>query len=172
MNSNDSSANFLEGTALSPTFYEGPDVITGDLRQRRRYFTYRDGASVAAGYAVSLMFTIDRPAKDIWPYFKDFNRWQNVHQHYYSGVVGDLQGQLVRFSDTPNEPGPSQYKVLRVIPEHLIVIEQRGPWEGGSEPYDGYSVFMLNEHAGKTMLTIMLQHSIRTEDAFNESALT
>src|SRR5688572_26059738 len=103
-------ATSTEGTALAPKFYEGPSVVHGDIRQHRRYYTYRIDSGKVAGYAVSVMFTIERPAKEVWPYFKDFNLWQNCRDHYYSGVAGDLDGKTLRLSMKPNDPGPHQYK--------------------------------------------------------------
>lgn len=156
---------------MNPKYYDAPAQIYDDVRLSRRYFTYRIGEELAAGKLASVQFTLDRPAKEVWPYFKDFNLWQNSRDHYYSGVLGDLEGRTFRLSKTPHEPGPHQYKVAKVIPEHLIVIDQPGPWDGGPQPYDGYSVFMLDDQDGKTLLSILMQHSIRTNDQTEEQAL-
>jgi len=172
MNGATSAVTSGEGTPQSPRYYEGTAEIRDDVHQRRRYFTYRTGDVLVAGYAGSVMFTIDRPARDVWPCLKDFNLWQSSHRHYYSGVVGDLEGKTFRLSSEPNDSGPHQYDVIRVIPEHLIVISQPVPKDGangGVSP--GFHVFMLNEHGGKTIVTILLEHAIGTTDKTEEQAV-
>jgi hypothetical protein len=42
---------------------------------------------MAVGWYIDVMFTIERPPKDVWPYFKDFNPWQNANGYYWSAVV-------------------------------------------------------------------------------------
>jgi hypothetical protein len=117
------------------------------------------------------MFTLGRTAAEVWPYFKDLNLWQNAYGHYYSGVVGDLEGKTFSISNRPNDDGPHQYTVARVIPEHLTVMTQHGDWEGGVTPYDGYHVFTLNEHGHKTIATAFMQHArlVAGEDAEREA---
>jgi hypothetical protein len=168
--------NFRElspgGTVLAPNYYEGPAEILGDVRLHQRYFTYKTDAGWVAGKTFNVMFTIERPAKDVWPRLKDFNPWQNSYGHYYSGVVGDLEGKQFCISDKPNEPGPYQYEVVRVIPEQLIVVLQPLQ-EGGST--DAISpdchVVMLSEHDGKTIVTFLMEHASRNKDMTEEEAL-
>jgi hypothetical protein len=52
---------------------------------------------------------------------------------------------------------------VRVIPEHVMVVDQPGDWDGGPDPWDGFHVFMLNEHGGKSIVTVIMQHSIHPE---------
>jgi hypothetical protein len=163
------------GTVLAPNYYEGLVDINGDQRQHRRYFTYKTPAGLMTGTTTSVMFTIDRPAKEIWPYFKDFNLWQNSYHHYYSGVVGDLEGKPFRITlgaglDDPR--GTSvEYKVERVIPQYLIVITQLVPEANRVGSMGGFMVFMLNEHEGQTVVTIMMQHDRLTTDVAEEEAI-
>jgi hypothetical protein len=110
------------------------------------------------------MFTIARPARDVWPHLKDFNGWQNEYGHYYSGVIGDLDGKTFRLSAEPDDRGPHQYHVLRVIPEHVFVLNQPGSWEGGFELWDGFHTVMLSEHGGNSIVTIIMKHAIHPED--------
>jgi uncharacterized protein YndB with AHSA1/START domain len=160
-----------EGTVVAPRFYEGLVNIDRDVRQHRRYFTYQTAEGLVAGYAVSVMFTIGRPAKDIWPHFKDFNRWQHSH-HHYSGVVGNLEGKTYRIGSHPGDPGQYDYHVIRVIPEHLIVVSEPVPADGSTGGVSrGFHVFMLNEHEGKTIVSILMEHSFRTQDKSAEDAL-
>jgi hypothetical protein len=167
-------------TVLTPKYYEGLADVSGDARQHRRYFTYKTDAGLVAGTATSVMFTIDRPSEEVWRYFKDFNLWQNSYHHYYSGVVGDLEGGTVRLTvgsdlSDPNRPW-GEYQVVRVIPRYLIVKSQIPkpqfwPEHGRIEGIGGFMVFMLNEHEAKTVITILMQHDRVTKDVTEEQAL-
>lgn len=159
-------------------YYEGPADINDDEFIRARYFTYQTEEGLVAGDVYSVMFTIDRPAKDVWKYMKDFNLWQNEHQHYYSGVIGDLEGKTFRLSSKPDDDGPHYYEVLKVIPEYLIVINQPVPEDGTSAGVPGlggvspgFHVFMLNEHAGRTTVTVFMTHAARAKGKDEEAAL-
>jgi hypothetical protein len=164
-------SNSEEGTAAAPRFYEGLANTDGDVEQHRRYFTYRTAEGLVVGYAVNLMFTISRPARDVWPTFKDFNRWQHSH-HHYSGVVGDLEGKTYRVGSAPGSPGQYDYHVIKVIPEHLIVVSEPVPADGSTGGVSrGFHVFMLNEHLGRTIVTILMEHSFRTRDKTADEAL-
>src|SRR6266516_5614783 len=121
-----------DGT-VDATYYEGHAHADGDERMNIRYYTYRTDAGLVAGATTSVMFTVDRPARDVWPYLKDFNLWQSAYDHYYSGVVGDLEGLSVGGSDKPiDSPGELPYEVIRAIPEYLIVLAQPAPEEGAA----------------------------------------
>jgi hypothetical protein len=170
-------------TALTPTYHEGPIESDGDVRLNRRWFTYETDAGLVAGSILNVMFTIDRPVSEVWPYFKDFNLWQNSYDHYYSEVVGDLdEGQTFSISSTPNTPGLHHYEVVRVIPEQTIVLSQpvppdepngapdadrsgeSGTWKGHRLPgtggvSPGFHVFVLTHDDGKTVITVMMQHA-------------
>jgi uncharacterized protein YndB with AHSA1/START domain len=164
-------------TAQNPKYYDGPAETQGDVRLHQRYFTYPSDAGWVAGKCFNAMFTIERPAREVWPHLKDLNRWQNPYGHYYSGVVGDLEGKTFFISDKPNDPGPPKaaiwsYEVLRVIPEHAIVVTQPIPKDGstgGIRP--GFHVFTLNEHDGKTVVTVLMEHASRNKDMTEEEAL-
>jgi hypothetical protein len=170
------------GTFRAPKYYEGHIDTQDEIYQNLRYYTYRTDKGLVVGTTASVMFSIDRPPSDVWPVIKDFNLWQNSHNHYYSGVVGNLEGQTFRSWDKPNVPGPHQYRVERVIPEYLIVISQPIPETGvgdtglpglgGLSP--GYHVIMLNAHQGKTTVTICMQHASYasfTQDMTDEEGL-
>jgi len=155
-----------------PDYIDGPGDFQQDVGIQARFFTNSTDAGLEAGAIVSLIFTIDRPAKAVWSYFKDFNLWQNATQHYYSGVVGDLEGKTFALGLDKNDLGPQRYNVIRVVPEHFIVIHQPIPADGstgGVSP--GFHVFTLNEHGGKTVITGYMQHSTRTRGKSVEEAL-
>src|SRR5947209_2244667 len=90
-----------EGTEAAPGYYDGPNEVIGDLRLNQRYFLYRTPLGLVSGKTFSITFTIDRPTRDVWPVFKDFNLWQNSHNGY-SGVVGDLDGKSFQLSSQPD----------------------------------------------------------------------
>ncbi len=151
------------GTAQAPKFYAGPSDVTDEVSVSQRYFSYATTAGIAVGKTLSVTFFIDRPAQLVWRYLKDFNLWQNVHHHYYTGVVGDLEGKTFRLGTRPNDPTaytPYEYRVERVIAQHLIVVSQPLSKEDGAGviPAD-FHVFMLNEHRGRTTVSCVIQHA-------------
>src|SRR5687767_9270596 len=98
MSAKNSAAESGPGTVLAPKYYEGPVDIAGDVHVRIRYFTYLTDEGLVSGRNTNHMFTIERPARQVWPYIKDFNLWQNAYGFYYSGVVGDLEGKFFHIS--------------------------------------------------------------------------
>jgi len=127
------------------------------------------------GTTTNVMFTIDRPAKAVWPYLRDFNLWQNSYHHYYSGVAGDLEGRTIRLVIGSDLNAPerlsAEYRVVRVIPEHLLMISQVVVEDGPVAGMGGLTVFMLNEHDEKTVITILMQHDRLTQALTEEEAL-
>jgi hypothetical protein len=164
-------------------FHEGPVFSEGDVDIRLRYFTYETKEGLVAGCDMNVMFTIDRPAKDVWPVLQDSNLWQNADGYYYSGAKGDLYSSeeldlgAETFHITVKQDGEPDlvagpYRVLRVVPERLIVDFEPIPEDGrtgGVSP--GFHVFMLNEHDGSTIVTILMQHASRTTGLSEEEAL-
>lgn len=169
-----------EGTVRSPRYYDGPAEISGDVKLSRRCFTYETASGLVVGSDFSVMFTIDRPASAVWPYFKDFTLWQGSH-HTYTEVLGDLYAREAgdlgdgRFSITvtPNGPlAPNQYQVLKVIPERLLVIYQPVAEDGANGGVSrGFHVFTLNEHEQRTTITVLMNHAARTTGLSEEQAL-
>ena len=160
------------GTVQAPNYYEGPADIQDDVHLSQRYFTYRTDGAWVAGKTFNVMFTIERSAKDVWPYLKDFNLWQNSYGHYFSGVMGDLEGKTFRIGDKPNDPGPHQFHVLRVIPESTIVVTHPAAQDdsmGGIT--SGFYVVMLNQHGGKSIVTLLMEHDTRAPHRSEEAAL-
>ena len=163
-----------EGKNSVRKYYEGPAETQGDVRLRQRYFTHQSDAGLIVGKDFNVMFTIDRPAKDVWLYVKDFNLWQNSYGYYYSGVVGDLEGESFHITvKKGNESlGSYPYKVLRAIPEYLIVAFEPIAEDGSNGGINsGFHVFVLNEHDGKTTVTVLMEHGSRTRDMTEEEAL-
>src|SRR5580698_8293639 len=99
MNTKENLRDQAGGTITIPKYYDWElgEEIKGDLCLHSRLYTYRTELGVVSGWTMSITCTIDRPVKDVWPYFKDFNLWQK--KHYYSGVVGDLEGQIFSLGD-------------------------------------------------------------------------
>jgi hypothetical protein len=174
--SNQKSAGFFsgEGAASRRRYQEGPVESCGDVHLRQRYYTCETDAGLIAGKDFNVMFTVDQPAKDVWRCLKDFNLWQNAYGYFYSGVVGELEGQTVYLTAKKDGQvlGPYPYHILRAIPEYLIVAFQPVPEDGttgGISP--GFHVMMLNEHDGKTTSTFLMEHGARTQGKTEEEAL-
>jgi hypothetical protein len=169
MTSSATSGQTAAGTASAPIYHPGLDEIDGDVRQHSRLFTYHGEKGFVVGNRTSVSFSIDRPASEVWPYAKDWNTWQNQSSHYYSGVLGDLEGQTFSLSLEPNDTErPHFYEVLKVMPEHLIVILQPPNLGDGPEPTGlpgyagvspGFHVMMINEHGGKSEIHVVMEHS-------------
>jgi hypothetical protein len=163
------------------TYYEGlpvpsPEInFGGDICLHTRVYTYKTDVMVVSGATISVMFTIHRMAKDVWPYLKDFNLWQNAYGYYYTGIVGDLEGKTFRISSRPNDLEafyPFEYQVTRVIPEQLISIFQPAPEDGGTDGISpGIHIFMLNEYDSKTIVTVLMEHATRAIGATEEEAV-
>jgi len=157
------------GTRQAPIFYDGPSDAKGDVSIQSRFFTYRADVGLVAGWDCNVTFRIDRPASEVWPYAKDFNLWQSKFDHYYSGVVGDLEGQTFGLSDKPDDPGlPHFYRVEKVAPEYLIVVSQPALTDEEARAYGfpgfggvsaGFHLLLLNECGGETILTMFMEHA-------------
>lgn len=167
-------------TVRAPNFFEGLAQQDNDVCLHQRHYTYKTESGLVSGCVFSVMFTVERPVKDVWPYFRDFNRWQNAYGLFYSDVVADLYSEedlglghgilrIARGADAP--PHPYHYEVLRVIPEHLILLYQ--PIHKGSlgDVSPGVHAFMLNEHGAKTVVTVVMEHAFRANDKSEEEAL-
>jgi hypothetical protein len=188
------------GTVRFPRFEQGHTDVCDDVKLHQRFFSFDSDSGTVVGSDLSVMFTLDRPASQVWPYFRDFNLWQNDAQtasgesaeaRYYSAVLGDLYSredltlgaETFRVSVKPNDPGPHQQRLLRVIPERVIVLYQPIPDEGvvyydgphaqmgvgGVSP--GFHTMLLNEHEGKTTVSIVMQHASRLQGESKEEAL-
>jgi hypothetical protein len=162
------------------TYYEGPPIpapevnFNGDICLHTRLYTYKTDGRIVSGWTMSVMFTIDRLARDVWPCLKDFNAWQNAYGHYYTGVVGDLEGKTFRIGSKPNDtasPYPNLYEVPKVIPEQLIVVNQPSEVGVNCGVRPGFHVFVLNECAEKTIVTVLMDHCSASQGKTEEEAL-
>jgi uncharacterized protein YndB with AHSA1/START domain len=171
------------GTVRAPRYYDGPSDVVGDVHLRIRYFAYDTEGGLVAGRNTSHFFTIDRPARDVWPVVSDFNLWHNPAGYFYSGVLNELYARDDRdlgtgtFRITVRKEGEpdfetDDYIVLNVVPEHLIVLFQPVPAGGGNGGISpGFHTITLNEHDGKTLVTFYTEHASRTTDKTEEEAL-
>ena len=76
------------GTVLAPRWYESFADVNGDECVHSKLYSYVEDGQLTVGTTKSVMFTVDRPASEVWPVLKDFNLWQAEYGHHYSGVVG------------------------------------------------------------------------------------
>ena len=155
-----------EGTISSPKYYAGLDDKRGE--QCRRYFVYGTQNELVSGTTTSVRFTIDAPVKVVWSQFIDFNAWQSGFHHVYSGVIGGLEGKTFWLTIGANS---TEYRVVRVIAPHLIVLSQIVLSEGSMAGMGGFMVFMLNEHQDGTVLSIFMQHDRATVGLGDEEAI-
>jgi hypothetical protein len=168
----DLSAAWGSGTASSPKFRRAFDETIDDFRISGKCYSFDTDEGLVAGATTSLTCVIHRPAREVWPYFKDHTLWQDAYHHYYSGVLGDIEGQSFAISVKPNEFGRDRYEVVRVIPEHLIIMQQPipdddfsiapGQAQGGVSP--GVMVFMLSEFGDETIVNAFMEHRYRTQE--------
>lgn len=177
-----------QGTLLAPDFYDGPSEVLGDVHLTQQFYTYATREGLVSGKTFSVMFTIERPSREVWPFFKDPNLWQNGYGHYYSTVVGeaykseehDLGHEPWGIAAKPNDVAVAAYQTIRVVPGHAMVFFQPipapGKWpaewffgQGGVSP--GFHIFSLHGHGGKTVATILMEHATRTQGKSVEEAL-
>jgi hypothetical protein len=171
------------GTVTAPIFHDGPSHNQDDVHLNARTFTYETSGGLVTGIQLNVMVTLDRPANEVWRYVRDSTLWQSGYGYYYTGVLGDLYSRedlglgtetfdiMVRKPGEPELKG-GPYILLRAIPEYLHVQFQPVPEDGsngGISP--GFHVTMLNEHDGKTTLTVNMEHASRTTTAAVDEAL-
>jgi hypothetical protein len=157
-----------QGTERVVNWTDGPSDVDGDVKIHQRFYSEDTEAGVVVGKTLSILFTIDRPASEVWPHLKDFNPWQNEYGHYYSGVIGDLEGQTFRIGEGPDDlAGEHQYEVVRVIPQHVIFVLQPQMAAAGQSP-DSHTI-ILNEHEGQSTVSIVMQHASLLADPAEEA---
>jgi hypothetical protein len=156
-----------QGTERVVDWTDGPKDVVGDVRIQQRFYREDTAAGRVVGKTLSVLFTVDAPAARVWLHLKDFNPWQNAYGHYYSGVIGDLEGRTFRIGASADDlDGPHQYQVVRVIPEHLIVVLQPQTAAPGQSP-DSHTV-MLTEQDGASIVSIVMQHATLLDDPADE----
>ena len=155
-----------EGTERSPRYYAGLADSRGE--QNREYFAYKSERGLVTGTVTSVIFSVDQPVGVVWPIFKDFNRWQNCYRHYYSGVIGDLEGGTFRLTEGTFF---ADYNVVRVVPPYLIVLSQLVAKEGDLAGMGGVMVFSLNHQGAGTGVNIFIQHERTTGDLPEKDAV-
>jgi hypothetical protein len=141
--------------------------VHDDVRLHGRAFTYVGHAGLVAGNTLSVMFVIDRPVRDVWPFFVDHNPWQNSSDHYYSAAVGEREGQQFTISSAPGAPSKlPPYEILRIVPEFLIVFHQPPLTLPPDSIFPGYGIvspgvmsFAFDEYDERTHVAIFMQHA-------------
>jgi hypothetical protein len=160
-------------TPLAPAFYDGPVDVREEVQLSQRFFSYPGETGWVTGKTFNVVFTLEYPVARVWPYLKDFNLWQNDYGHFYSGIIGDMEGHDFTLTDTSSgETSQHAYRVVRVIPEHLIIVSQH-PSEGAAVACvsPDHHVFMLSEYAGRTIVTGLMEHAALFNETVEEKAL-
>ncbi len=181
---NDSTAR--AGTITAPRYYDRIDYKQDDVAYKQKNYTYMSAKGPVVGLVSSLICTIERPAKDVWPYLKDFNSFEGPFGIRYTGehdqlvVWGDLYtneehdlGQeTLQYGGTKNTWKSVPSRVLRVIPEHLLVLFEAIPADGSTDGMSpGFHTITLNEHVGISHISMMLEHAERLKYETEEEAL-
>ena len=174
------------GTVSAPTWYDGIDHNEGDFGFHLKNFTYMTVKGPVVGIIGSVMFTIDRPAKEVWPYLKDFNSFEGPYGIRYEGKDGnlvawgdlytseehDLGQETLTYGGTKNTWKSVPSSVIRVIPEHLLVLFENIPADGSTDGMSpGFHVFTLNEHGGQSIVYGIMEHSERSNAKTEAEAL-
>lgn len=157
-----------EGTFSAPAISEISLRQSDGATIRRVVYSYSDGAAEVVGTKTSVLFTLNRPVKDVWPVFRDFNKWQNAAGLFYSGEFGDQEGKLefmMRQRDKPSIDTTQAFIVEHIIPQSAIVLYSP-LWEATDEHgrklgsrHEGKNVFMLTEVDGTTIVTAAMEHA-------------
>ena len=186
MNQLKSDSTARAGTVTAPRYYDRIDYKRDDVAYKQKNYTYMSAKGPVVGLVSSLICTIDAPAKDVWPYLKDFNSFEGPFGIRYTGerdqlvVWGDLYtseehdlGQeTLQYGGTKNTWKSVPSRVLRVIPEHLLVLFEEIPADGSSDGMSpGFHTITLNEHVGVSHISMMLEHGERLKYETEEEAL-
>lgn len=155
------------GTATAPVFHEVFSEATDREATHGRAFTYLAGDALVGGLTLSVVAKIDHSVSRVWPHFKDLNEWHNADNHYYSTIVGDLEvGEsfTLRLGTGAEAGPPYHYRIIRAIPEYLIVFDQPVPEEGQAEVGlgkipAGFNSYGLDEYDGTTRVAVFMEHS-------------
>lgn len=159
------------GTFAAPKVAYAKVLGDDGLTVRRSVFSYRNGADEVVGTTTSVHFTLDSPAKRVWPTFQNFNLWQKQKGVSFSGPFGDKEGEMEYLMyqeghrETVTIDNAMAFNVQQIVPEHVIVLHsplfERVGADGkrlGSR-HEGKNVFMLTEVNGKTTVTAVMEHS-------------
>ena len=172
------------GTIRAPRYYDRIDYKKDDFGYKQKNYTYMSAKGPVVGLVSSLICTIDRPSKDVWPYLKDFNSFEGPFGIRYAGEDGSLVVWGDLYSSDEHDLGQETLtygadtftsvpsRVLRVIPEHLLVLFETIPADGSTDGMSpGFHVFTLNEHRGQSFVSGIMEHAERTTDKTEEEAL-
>lgn len=178
------------GTVLAPNYSELMDYSKDDFGFHLRNFTYMSSKGPVAGIVASISFVVDAPAKDLWPVLKDFNNWEGPFDIQYTGANGELVSWGDLYTDEDQglgeqtfQYGGSKYKfkssparVIKVIPEHLLMMWEMPPADGSTEGLSpGDSTVLINEYHGKSYVNMIFHHSerfkVKTEQAALEKSM-
>jgi len=117
--------------------------------------------------------TLDHPVREVWPVFKDFNRWQSRFGYEYDHVLGDREDQFIYLGNRAGandlkwqEDLRFKYIIRKVVPERLIYMDNppapiEDPAKNGV--WEGHNVFMLFEEGPKTKIVIFIEHTWYSE---------
>ena len=135
-----------------------------------RWTIEEKGDKLISTMAIEMSFTVNRPVREVWPVFKDFNQWHKDLQYTDNDgnevAEGDAEGQTVYVGVRPSglfeKYLPASWgrdflntrkgiRVLKVFPEKLMVTDATYGGTIGS-----YYIFALHEENKKTKINISM----------------
>lgn len=155
---------YYKGTPTHPDYHKILVANRGRDSSKITFFSYRENGCTVAGMNASIGVVVDKPAIKVWPYFANFNLWQNQYGYYYRdvegklGIHGELKGKTLRFEVKRGELNFAyDYMIDAVVPNRLIV-KHEVPRDVEGVSYTGDHVFMLTDMGGTTMISMLMQH--------------
>jgi len=109
-------------------------------------------------FSTILEVTIDRPAKEVWPYFHGKNKdaWTKTDYRTVKGQSGQVGELYDMVYPMPNQGGRLGFETLKVkADKHLIIKITYQKHEGGNRELSGYDFLTLNEVAGRTTVVLL-----------------
>ena len=177
-----------QGTVVAPNYSELMDFKEGEFGFHLKNFTYMSSKGPVAGIVASISFVVDAPAKDVWPVLKDFNNWEGPFGIRYTGANGELVSWGDLYTDEDQGLGEQTFRygasvnnysfqsvpsrVIKVIPEHLLMMWEVPPTDGSTEGLSpGDSTVLINDYQGKSYVNVIFHHSERFKVKTEKEAL-
>lgn len=166
------------GTIKSPNYWDRIDFREDDVAYKQKNYSYIGPKGAVVGLVSSLLCTLDRPSRDVWPFIKDFNSFEGpfgiryilpneelvAWGDLYDDVDHELGQQIWQYAGEKGTWKSGPCRMLRVIPEHLIAIQEMIVKDGSPNNISrGFSTITVHEHVGKSHVAMMLEHAERLD---------
>jgi hypothetical protein len=143
----------------------GPELLI------KQYFADRPGhtdRAQAAELVVDITLKVSHPVADVWPVFKDFNRWMGRYGLLWDKTPADHEDGYVSLGGSGDlraeERARSIYIVRKVIPGQLIYFDSQPlPLEGKEGVWTGNNIFSLHQVGTHSVLNFYMEHTCYSE---------